>query len=79
MADSGDTHMKAAKRVLRYLKGTWDLGLRFTRPERETSSISCGDMLTPVGLDALIRESRQPDMCYGSMEQLFPGNRKDKT
>jgi hypothetical protein len=27
--------MKAANRVLRYLKGTRDLGLRFTRPERD--------------------------------------------
>ena len=35
VADPGDIHMKAAKRVLRYLKGTRDLGLRFTRPERD--------------------------------------------
>ena len=35
MADPGDIHIKAAKRVLRYLKGTRDLGLRFTRPERD--------------------------------------------
>ncbi len=27
--------MKAAKRVLRYLKGTQDMGLRFTRPDRD--------------------------------------------
>jgi hypothetical protein len=32
VSDPGGTHMQAAKRVLRYLKGTKDLGLRYTRP-----------------------------------------------
>jgi len=32
VADPGQNHMSAAKRVLRYLRGTKDLGLQYTRP-----------------------------------------------
>ncbi len=35
-------------------------------------------MLTPIGLDALFHESRQSDMCYCSIEQLFPRNEEAK-
>lgn len=33
VSDPGEIHMKAAKRVLRYLKGTMDLRLNYSRPE----------------------------------------------
>jgi len=35
VSDPGQVHMQAAKRVLRYLAGTRDLGLKFTRPADE--------------------------------------------
>ncbi len=42
VADPGETHIKASKRVLRYLKGTRDLGLRLPRSERDKLNQSGG-------------------------------------
>jgi len=42
VADPGQTHMQAAKRVLRYLRGTKDLGLKYTRPAGNLLNRLCG-------------------------------------
>ncbi len=67
-ADPGDTlytpSMKAAKRVLRYLKDTRDLGLRFTRPKRDKPNQVWGYVDSDRAGCPDSRRSRQPDMSY---------------
>jgi hypothetical protein len=40
-------HLKAAKRVIRYIKGTIDFGVKF----KKCQTSSCWDFLTVIGVD----------------------------
>ena len=60
VSDPGQVHMQAAKRVLRYLAGTKDLGLKFTRPSDELLNRL---QWTRIGRDVSTLENPPQDMC----------------
>ena len=74
----GQNHMTAAKHLLRYLKGTKEMGLKYSRPSNKDqwiAQIRCGDMWTLTGQAVRTPGGLPRGLSLCSTARLFPGSR----
>ena len=76
MESPKSSHWKTAKRILRYVKGTTDLGLLY--PRRTNTCVKLAVILTATGVKTRMIGGAQLGSCSTSGRQLSHGSRRSK-